>query len=95
MPRKTKKTGTDEVDLIPCAQQIDQAGEIPAEYPSPGEALEQPIVSAPQPKSYKSEQGMGLSCRKCGCRHFEVLDTRATYGGRIRRRRTCRHCGYS
>jgi len=57
---------------------------------SPGAANR---VGSP-PKSYKSEQGMGLSCRKCGCRHFEVLDTRATYGGRIRRRRTCRHCGY-
>ncbi|OQB80313.1 MAG: Transcriptional repressor NrdR [Planctomycetes bacterium ADurb.Bin126] len=35
----------------------------------------------------------GLECRSCGCKHFEVLYTRATWGGRIMRRRACRHCG--
>jgi hypothetical protein len=35
----------------------------------------------------------GLECRHCGCKHFEVLYTRATWGGRILRRRGCRHCG--
>ena len=35
----------------------------------------------------------GLACRKCGCRHFRVIYTRPTWGGRILRRRECRNCG--
>ena len=35
----------------------------------------------------------GLACRRCGCRHFYVLYTRQAAGGRILRRRECRHCG--
>lgn len=35
----------------------------------------------------------GLECPRCGCRHFHILYTRATVGGRILRRRECRHCG--
>jgi hypothetical protein len=35
----------------------------------------------------------GLVCRNCGCQHFEVLYTRPTWGGRLMRRRACRHCG--
>jgi len=35
----------------------------------------------------------GLVCRACGCRHFRVLYTRRAWGGRLLRRRTCRHCG--
>lgn len=35
----------------------------------------------------------GLVCPTCGCRHFEVVYTRATPTGTIRRRRQCRHCG--
>jgi len=35
----------------------------------------------------------GLECPRCGCRHFHVLYTRAAIGGRILRRRECRHCG--
>jgi transcriptional regulator NrdR family protein len=35
----------------------------------------------------------GLVCRTCGCRHFEVLYTRPAFGGRLLRRRACRHCG--
>jgi len=34
----------------------------------------------------------GLECPRCGCRHFHVLYTRAAIGGRILRRRECRHC---
>lgn len=34
----------------------------------------------------------GLVCPKCGCNHFNVLDTRNAKGV-IRRRRECRHCG--
>jgi len=42
----------------------------------------------------------GLTCRKCGCHHFRVVDTRRDSardkegGGCIRRRRECRHCGW-
>jgi len=35
----------------------------------------------------------GLECRQCGCRHFSVVYTRPTWGGRIMRRRECRQCG--
>lgn len=35
----------------------------------------------------------GLACRQCGCAHFRVLYTRGALGGRILRRRECRHCG--
>ena len=35
----------------------------------------------------------GLACRHCGCMHFHILYTRRTCGGRILRRRECRHCG--
>jgi len=41
----------------------------------------------------KEEQQVGLECPACGCRHFFVIYTRPTPGGRIRRRRECRHCG--
>jgi len=36
----------------------------------------------------------GLSCPKCACRHFEVVYTRPSHGGKIIRRRECRHCGW-
>lgn len=35
----------------------------------------------------------GPTCRHCSCRHFHVVYTRPTWGGRIMRRRECRHCG--
>jgi transcriptional regulator NrdR family protein len=35
----------------------------------------------------------GLECPDCGCMHFRVLYTRRAWGGRLLRRRTCRHCG--
>lgn len=35
----------------------------------------------------------GLVCRHCGCRHLRVVYTRRAWGGRIMRRRECRHCG--
>jgi len=34
----------------------------------------------------------GLECRACGCKHFRVVYTRPTWGGRIMRRRECRNC---
>ena len=44
------------------------------------------------PQNKKAEE-KGIRCPKCGCRHFYVLYTRAIPGGRLRRRRECRHCG--
>ena len=35
----------------------------------------------------------GLECPDCGCAHFRVLYTRPAWGGRLLRRRMCRHCG--
>ena len=35
----------------------------------------------------------GLECPRCGCGHFRVLYTRPASGGRVLRRRECRHCG--
>jgi transcriptional regulator NrdR family protein len=35
----------------------------------------------------------GLECSHCGCQHFRVLYTRRAWGGRLMRRRECRHCG--
>jgi len=35
----------------------------------------------------------GLRCPKCGCAHFRVIYTRRAWGGKLVRRRECRHCG--
>lgn len=35
----------------------------------------------------------GIECPKCGCRHFLVIYTRRAAGGKLIRRRECRHCG--
>lgn len=35
----------------------------------------------------------GICCPKCGCRHFFTTHTEPLCDGRIRRRKTCRHCG--
>jgi len=47
------------------------------------------------PATTSAAQGprRGLECPRWGCRHFHVLYTRAAIGGRILRRRECRHCG--
>jgi len=41
----------------------------------------------------KPAEQVGLECRGCGCRHFDTVETRKVTGGRVRRRRECRHCG--
>ena len=38
-------------------------------------------------------QERGLRCRYCGCGHFQVIYTRRAFGGKLVRRRECRHCG--
>jgi hypothetical protein len=35
----------------------------------------------------------GISCPACGCQHFFVIYTRRAPGGKLIRRRECRHCG--
>ena len=35
----------------------------------------------------------GIACPGSCCRHFRVLYTRGALGGRLLRRRECRHCG--
>ena len=41
----------------------------------------------------KPASNRGVACRDCGCVHFRVLYTRRALGGRLLRRRECRHCG--
>jgi transcriptional regulator NrdR family protein len=45
-------------------------------------------VSEPKPPEQR-----GLQCPKCGCAHWRVVYTRPRPGGRLVRRRECRHCG--
>lgn len=35
----------------------------------------------------------GISCPKCGCRHFYTTHTEPLRDGRVRRRKVCRYCG--
>ncbi len=50
-------------------------------------------MNQPMKRSATEDAPKGLVCRTCGCRHFRVLYTRRAWGGRLLRRRTCRHCG--
>lgn len=36
----------------------------------------------------------GLRCRHCECGQFRVIYTRRRSGGKLVRRRECRHCGH-
>lgn len=45
------------------------------------------------PPAEAADEEVGLRCRNCGCRHFFVVYTKGVRGGRILRRRECRHCG--
>lgn len=45
------------------------------------------------PSSKTRPPQRGLVCQSCGCRHFHVVYTRRGAGGRLIRRRECRHCG--
>lgn len=44
-----------------------------------------------QAKPPRSE--LGICCPQCGCRHFDTTHTEPLRDDRIRRRKTCRHCG--
>jgi transcriptional regulator NrdR family protein len=47
----------------------------------------------PPKPAERPEERRGLVCPKCGCEHFRVIYTRRVLGGKIVRRRECRHCG--
>jgi len=59
----------------------------------PIDPLPPPPYVPPRPEPVEAPESFGIMCPRCGCRHFEVYDTRPAPGGRIRRRRECRHCG--
>lgn len=48
---------------------------------------------AERTQSSETKEKRGLECPRCGCGHFYVLYTRRARGGRLLRRRECRHCG--
>jgi len=54
--------------------------------------LTQHLNQSPDTPKHDDEP-RGILCPRCGCTHFRVLYTRAKPGGRIMRRRECRHCG--
>ena len=47
----------------------------------------------PESLAANSADRRGLECPKCGCKHFIVIYTRGAAGGKLIRRRECRHCG--
>jgi hypothetical protein len=51
------------------------------------------LSAEPKPDGPPSEPVRGIECRGCGCRHFYTIETRKQPGGRIMRRKECRHCG--
>jgi len=61
-----------------------------------GRSEEAVTVERPSPerKSWPpDEDKRGLECRYCGCRDFRVIYTCRGSGGKLIRRRECRHCG--
>jgi len=40
-----------------------------------------------------SSDKRGISCPRCGCRHFHTTHTEPLRDGRVRRRKVCRYCG--
>lgn len=45
------------------------------------------------PMTRQEDSDYGLRCPTCGCAHWRVIYTRRRSGGRLVRRRECRHCG--
>lgn len=50
-------------------------------------------MKLPRPDRSKDGDVRGIRCPTCGCGHFRVVYTRGGWGGRVMRRRQCRHCG--
>ncbi|MGH8192422.1 MAG: hypothetical protein ACREP2_13380 [Rhodanobacteraceae bacterium] len=46
-----------------------------------------------EPAEPKQEPNQRLECRRCGCRHFFLIDSRKAARNRLRQRKECRHCG--
>jgi transcriptional regulator NrdR family protein len=42
----------------------------------------------------RNQPTIGMYCRRCGCQHCSVSNTERLKNGSVRRRRTCRNCGY-
>lgn len=72
---------------------MDERGDTTGKMESPPTAT--PAGGGTNPECFLTGRAnrRGLECPRCGCRHFHVLYTRAAIGGRILRRRECRHCG--
>ena len=51
------------------------------------------LTAEPPPREAQPEPERGIRCRACNCAHFYTLETRRQPGGRIMRRKECRHCG--
>ncbi len=43
-------------------------------------------------KEKQKETEIGIRCPQCGCRHFYTTNTEPLRDGRVRRRKSCRHC---
>jgi len=50
-------------------------------------------MTGPVRQTPKGDGVRGIRCPSCGCGHFRVVYTRRAWGGRVIRRRECRHCG--
>lgn len=48
----------------------------------------------PRDQKQQTKDDRGIRCPACGCGHWRVIYTRASWGGRLMRRRECRHCGH-
>lgn len=55
-------------------------------------AEDRPSGPDPGNRGTPDGDGPGLECRRCGCRHLYVVETRKR-SGQIMRIRRCRHCG--
>ena len=64
----------------------------PAAPPQSPQKPEVQLEVGDQDKAHGALDDRGLVCPDCGCRHFYVVETRRTWGHRIRRVRECRHC---
>lgn len=69
----------------------------PAQTPMPKSIPTSQQLPTSQPTQLptpRPTEQRGLVCPKCGCAQLRVVYTRPAWGGRLRRRRECRHCGH-
>ncbi len=92
LARKTASTACAGAGRGPAARaETVHAGGFAAEEPMPDGV--NGVRERVESKDAAAAEQKGLVCRHCGCRHFRVVYTRPAWGGRIMRRRECRHCG--